>query len=418
MAHVAREMERQGFTIPLLIGGATTSRAHTAIKIAPAYSGPVVHVLDASRAVGVVSQLKSPSQHTAFVEQNRLEQDKLRQAHRAKATEKPLLSLEEARRRRLAVEWTAETIAKPSFLGTRVVDAVPLEEIVGLIDWSPFFHAWEMKGTYPRIFENPSWGARAKELWDEAQVHLRRIVEQKELTARAVRAFFPANSVGDDIEVYADDSRSRLLGTFHTLRQQSDKGAAEPNLALADFIAPRESGLVDYLGLFAVTTGLGMEALVADFERVHDDYGAIMAKALADRLAEALAELMHQRARQDWGYGGDEQLTIEELIRERYRGIRPAPGYPACPDHTEKRLLFELLGGESAVAIQLTESFAMSPAASISGFYFAHPQARYFAVGKIGQDQVLDYHRRKGMDLRTLERWLAPSLGYESEILV
>ncbi|HLA79961.1 MAG TPA: methionine synthase [Vicinamibacteria bacterium] len=417
MAHLAREMERQGFALPLLIGGATTSKAHTAIKIAPAYSGPVVHVLDASRAVGVVSQLRSASQRSGFVEQNRADQERLRQAHRAKAAERALLSLRVARGRRPAIEWTAEAISRPSSLGPRVLESVPLSEIVPFIDWSPFFHAWELKGTYPRIFENPTWGAKAKELWEEAQVHLRRIVAQQELRARAVMAFYPANSVGDDIEVYADESRSRLLGTFHTLRQQSDKSPGEPNLALADFVAPRESGLLDYLGLFAVTAGLGMEALVAGFEKAHDDYSAIMAKALADRLAEALAELMHQRARQEWGYGWQENLTPEELIRERYRGIRPAPGYPACPDHTEKRLLFALLGGEEAAGIQLTESFAMSPAASVSGFYFAHPQARYFAVGKIGQDQVLDYHRRKGMDLRSVERWLAPSLGYEVEVL-
>ncbi len=417
MAHLAREMERQGFTLPLLIGGATTSKAHTAIKIAPAYSGPVVHVLDASRAVGVVSQLKSATRRGGFVEANRLEQERLRQAHQAKASERPLLALEEARARRLSLEWSAGAIAKPSFLGPRA-EAVSLAEVVPYVDWSPFFNAWELKGTYPRIFDNPTWGARAKELWDEAQIHLRRIVEERELQARAVMAFYPANSVGDDIEVYGDESRTRLLGSFHTLRQQSDRGAQEPNLALADFVASRESGLVDYLGLFAVTAGLGMEAVVARFEKAHDDYGAIMAKALADRLAEALAELLHKRAREAWGYGRQESLSPQELIRERYRGIRPAPGYPACPDHTEKRLLFDLLGGEGAAGITLTESFAMSPAASVSGFYFAHPQAKYFSVGKIGHDQVLDYHRRKGMDLRSLERWLAPSLGYQVEVLV
>jgi 5-methyltetrahydrofolate--homocysteine methyltransferase len=292
---------------------------------------------------------------------------------------------------------------------------VPLGELVPLIDWSPFFHTWELKGTYPRIFENPAWGARARELFEDAQALLRRIVDERRLTARAVYGFFPANAVGDDIEVYTDEVRTGLVGTIHTLRQQVDKGEAEPNQALADFIVPRETGRVDYLGAFAVTTGIGIDPLVQSFEKAHDDYGAIMTKALADRLAEALAEWLHRRARRDWGYGTVENLSPDELIRERYRGIRPAPGYPACPDHSEKELLFALLDVERNAGITLTETYAMLPAASVSGFYFAHPLSRYFQVGRIDRDQVLDYQRRKGVELRTVERWLAPVLDYEPE---
>jgi len=290
---------------------------------------------------------------------------------------------------------------------------VPLADLVPYVDWTPFFSAWELRGTYPRIFENPDWGGKARELFDDAQAMLKRLVEGRALRARAVYGFFPANAAGDDVEVYADEGRSGLVGTLHTLRQQTDKGEGEPAQALADFVAPRETGRPDWIGAFAVTAGLGADELVAGHEKEHDDYSAIMVKALADRLAEALAEWLHEKARRDWGYGGDERLSIEELVREKYRGIRPAPGYPACPDHTEKRLLFDLLGGEERVGIQLTETFAMRPAASVCGFYFAHPQARYFALGKIGHDQVLDYHRRKGMDLRAVERWLAPNLDYD-----
>jgi len=415
MVHVAREMEREGFEIPLLIGGATTSKAHTAVKIAPGYRPPVLHVLDASRAVGVVSALKSPDSRKGLVEKNASEQDKLRQEHRSKSAKRHLLSLAEARRRRTPIDWTAYVPPRPSFTGVRVFDPHPLDEIVGLIDWSPFFHTWELKGTYPRIFENEVWGGRAKELFQDAQSLLQTIVERRSLTARAVMGFFPAASVGDDIQVYADEARSRVLATVHTLRQQSDKGAGEPNQALADFIAPKESGLADYLGAFAVTAGIGMEALVEAFEKDHDDYGAIMVKALGDRLAEALAELMHKKARQEWGFGRDENLSVEELIRERYQGIRPAPGYPACPDHTEKRLLFDLLRVEENIGIDLTETFAMYPASSVSGFYFSHPQSRYFSVGPIGRDQLLDYQARKGIPLPELERWLAPHLSVDSE---
>jgi 5-methyltetrahydrofolate--homocysteine methyltransferase len=414
MTHVAREMRRQGFTIPLLIGGATTSKAHTAVKIAPAYAHEVVHVLDASRAVGVVGRLKSAASRADFASENRREQERLRREHESRKAGRTLLGLEEARRRRTPIDWKGYEPPRPSFTGPRALE-IPLADLVAYIDWSPFFHTWELKGTYPRIFENETWGARARELFDDAQRLLGEIVERRLLTARAVYGFFPANSVGDDVEVYADETRRRVLTVFPTLRQQSDKGESEPDQALADFVAPRDTGLSDYLGGFAVTAGIGIEALVERFERDHDDYGAITAKALADRLAEALAEWLHQRARTDWGYGRDEKLSHEELIRERYRGIRPAPGYPACPDHTEKGRLFELLRAEQSAGIRLTESFAMIPGASVSGLYFSHPQARYFGVGKIGRDQVLDYHRRKGMDLRTVERWLAPNLDYEPE---
>jgi len=413
MAHVAREMERQGFTVPLLIGGATTSRAHTAVRIAPAYKGPVVHVLDASRAVGVVSQLKSAAKRSGFDAENRREQERLRAEHASRRSERPLLSLEEARRRRTRIDWTGYEPPQPDFQGARELASVSLADLIPYVDWTPFFSVWELRGTYPRIFENPDWGARAREVFDDAQAMLKRLVEGGSLRARAVYGFFPASAVGDDVEVYADEGRGGLLGTLHTLRQQMDKGEDEPACALADFVAPRETGLTDWIGAFAVTAGLGAEQLVAAHEKQHDDYAAIMVKALADRLAEALAEWLHRRARADWGYGRGESLSIEALIREKYRGIRPAPGYPACPDHTEKRLLFDLLGGEERVGIHLTETYAMRPAASVCGFYFAHPQARYFALGTIGRDQVLDYHRRKGMDLRAVERWLAPNLAYD-----
>ncbi len=412
MAHVAREMDRQGLTLPLLIGGATTSRVHTAVKIAPAYKGPVVHVLDASRAVGVVSRLKGEDR-AAFDADNRAEQARLRREHEARRSQTRLLSLDEARCRRPRLEWAGYEPPQPSFRGVRVVEDVPLREVAEYVDWTPFFGAWELRGTYPRIFENAEWGARARELFDDAQRMLERLLSERRLSARAAYGFFPANAAGDDVEIYADETRSGLLGVLHTLRQQSDRGEGEPNQALADFVAPSDSGRPDWIGAFALTAGIGAEAIAAEHERAHDDYAAIMVKALADRLAEALAEWLHRKARADWGYGKDEALGLDELLRERYRGIRPAPGYPACPDHTEKRLLFDLLGGESRAGIRLTESFAMQPAASVCGFYFAHPQARYFALGKIGRDQVLDYHRRKGMDLRAVERWLAPNLNYD-----
>jgi len=413
MSHVAREMEREGFKIPLLIGGATTSKAHTAVKIAPHYGQEVVHVLDASRAVPVVGSLINKEQRPAVAAENRREQEKLREDHKRKRDERPLLSLEEARRRRTPIDWAkGPSPAKPEFLGVKQWSP-RLSEIVPFIDWSPFFHTWELKGTYPKIFENPEWGAQAQELFGNAQKLLNEIVEKEQVTAEAVYGFFPANSVGDDIEVFSDDTRHGLRATFHMLRQQMDKVTGEPCHALSDFIAPKETGIPDYIGAFAVTTGVGLEKVVARFEKDHDDYNAIMAKALADRLAEGLAELLHKRVRDEWGYGRDETLSTEDLIREKYRGIRPAPGYPACPDHTEKRLLFDLLDAEKRTHIRLTETFAMYPAASVSGLYFAHPEARYFALGRIERDQVEDYHHRKGMDIRAVERWLAPNLNYE-----
>ncbi len=415
MVHVARQMTREGFQIPLLIGGATTSKAHTAVKIAPAYEPAVVHVLDASRAVGVVGQLVSPVHQVAFAEKNRLDQEGVRRAHQARTTTRRVLTLAQARERRTPVVWREAEIGTPAFTGIRVLDRFPLDQIVPLIDWSPFFHTWELRGRYPQILEDATIGSKATELFEDARSQLDQIVGQKLLTASGVYGFFPANTVGDDIEVYTDDSRAQVLMTFHTLRQQAEKPEGQPNQALADFIAPKSTGLADYLGAFAVTTGIGLEALCVRFEREHDDYSSIMAKALADRLAEGFAELLHKQAREDWGYGKAEGLSNEDLIRERYRGIRPAPGYPACPDHTEKRLLFDLLQAEKHTGIQLTETYAMYPASSVSGLYFAHPAAKYFAVGKIERDQLEDYARRKGMDLQTVEKWLAPNLGYEPQ---
>jgi 5-methyltetrahydrofolate--homocysteine methyltransferase len=413
MTHVAKEMEREGFTVPLLIGGATTSRTHTAVKIAPSYGHPVIYVQDASRAVGVVGNLLNPALKKSFTEENRREQASAREKHSQRKAQ-PLLPFAEARAKRPAYDWSAYEPPRPSFLGTRVYNPVPLEEIVPYIDWTPFFHAWELRGIFPKIFEQEGVGPRAKELFDEGRKLLDRIVREKLLEARAVIGFFPANAVQDDIEVYADESR-HLLTTFHTLRQQLVKGNREPSYAVSDFVAPRESGKLDYLGMFAVTAGLRIEPLVAHFEKENDDYNALMSKALADRLAEALAELMHQRARIEWGYGRAESLSHDDLLHERYRGIRPAPGYPALPDHTEKRPLFDLLRAEENTGITLTENFAMYPAASVSGFYFSHPEAKYFAVGKIGRDQVEDYSRRKGLDLRAVERWLAPNLNYDPD---
>ena len=410
MAYNATEMAREGFDVPLLIGGATTSKAHTAVKIAPGYAEPVVHVTDASLAVNVVRQLLSKDEKSGFVKEVRRQQQQSREAYEGKKTLKKLLPLEEARKRRTPIDWQASERAKPGFLGTRVIVDQPLNDLVPVIDWSPFFHTWELKGRYPQIFEDPVVGSRAKELFDDAQGLLKEILDNRLLTAKAVYGLFPANSVGDDIEVYTDESRSEARATFHTLRQQLEKPEGDANYALADFIAPKSTGLPDYLGGFAVTTGIGIDALCGRFEQDHDDYNAIMAKALADRLAEAFAEWLHREVRKAWGYGKEEHLSTEDLIRERYRGIRPAPGYPACPDHTEKRILFDLLEAERHTGMHLTETFAMIPAASVSGLYFAHPQAKYFAVGKIDHDQVKDYAARKQMDVPTVQRWLSPNL--------
>jgi 5-methyltetrahydrofolate--homocysteine methyltransferase len=404
-------MERVGFQVPLLIGGATTSSKHTAVKIAPAYGNGTVHVSDASRAVGVVGELMG-SEPEAFIERTTEEQATAREAYQG--AQRELVSYEEARAKRLAIDWSPSDIAKPEFLGIRAVEDVPLAEIVPYIDWTPFFHAWELRGLYPTILEKPDVGKEARKLLESGEKLLDEIVREKLLKAKAVYGFFAANSDGDDIVLFADDERKDELVRFYTVRQQQAKSDDKPYLALADFIAPRDSGIKDYLGLFAVTAGHGAQALVEKYESDDDDYHAIMVKALADRLAEALAEVVHERARQVCGFGKEENLTKEDLIREHYRGIRPAPGYPACPDHSEKATLFWLLGAQANTGMSLTETFAMAPPASVSGLYFNHPQAKYFAVGKIGKDQVENYARRKGLSVEEAERWLRPNLGYES----
>jgi 5-methyltetrahydrofolate--homocysteine methyltransferase len=408
MVHVAAELDRRDIEVPLLIGGATTSRMHTAVKIAPRYSQDTLHVLDASRAVTAVSSLLSRDARAAFIADNRREQERLRQSFEQR--DQKLLAYDTVRDRRPELAWTSETIAKPDFLGTRVLDPVPLADIVDYIDWTPFFNAWELRGVYPDILDKPRIGEAARELFENAQTLLSEIVEGEKLTARAVYGFFPANRDGDDIIVYEDDSRAVEKARFHTLRQQQEKKTNKPYLALADFLAP--VGHPDYLGGFVVTAGFGTDRLSKQYESDNDDYYAIMVKALADRLAEALAEKIHEQARHDCGFGRDENLTKQDLVRERYRGIRPAPGYPASPDHSEKGLLFELLCAESATGVSLTETYAMLPAASVSGLYFNHPEAHYFSVGKIGRDQVEDYARRKGETADAVERWIGPNLGY------
>jgi 5-methyltetrahydrofolate--homocysteine methyltransferase len=414
MTVVASEMTREGFTTPLLIGGATTSRVHTAVKIAPKYTGPVVHVLDASRAVGVAGSLLSDSLRDGFMEQVRQEYAAIRDERAERDTGERRITLEEARANRLALDSKAAPAPVPTFLGVRALDHYPLPELVDRIDWTPFFQTWELVGHYPAILSDPAVGKTARSLYQDARRLLDRIVREGLLEARAAFGFFPAASQGDDIVVYADEGRQEVRATIHTLRQQSRKSGGRHNLALADFVAPGSSGVRDYIGLFAVTAGLGLDPLVAEFEAAHDDYTAILAKALADRLAEAFAERLHERVRREfWGYVPDESLANEDLIRERYQGIRPAPGYPACPDHTEKRTVFGLLDAERKACMKLTESFAMLPAASVSGYYFWRPESQYFGVGKIGRDQVEDYARRKGMPVEEVERWLAPNLAYE-----
>jgi 5-methyltetrahydrofolate--homocysteine methyltransferase len=412
MVHVAREMKREGFTVPLLIGGATTSQAHTAVKIATEYPGGVVHVLDASRVVNVVSSLLSPEQKPAFMAEITAKQERQREEFAARRSRKPLLSLEQSRARRPVFDWAKADIPKPEFIGTRVYDPVPLDEIVPFIDWGPFFSAWELHGRFPQILEDEVVGVEAKKLFADAQKMLLRITREKRFVAKAVIGFWPCNAVGDDIEVYADEQRSRVLTNFQQLRQQLEKPADQANHCLADYIAPKGSGRIDYLGGFAVTAGHGVEDFARDFKRDNDDYSAIMAQALGDRLAEAMAELMHKRAREACGFGRHEELSHEDLIRERYRGVRPAPGYPACPDHTEKPLLFDLLNATAATGITLTESCAMHPASSVSGWYFNHVDSKYFGVGKLGLDQVTDYARRKGQTQAEAERWLGPYLDY------
>lgn len=414
MVHVAKELQREGFKLPLLIGGATTSIAHTAVRIAPGYEGPVVHVLDASRCVGVVSNLMTASLRNRFIEEKKNEYEKIRVEQKNK-TGARFIRIEVARQNSFKSDWDKVHIKTPSFIGLKSFDDYSLKEISEKIDWSPFFHTWELRGRYPKILEDKKMGSVARKLFDDAQNLLKKIVSGELLKAKGVIGFFPANSVGDDIEVYADENRKTPIMKFHTLRQQMLKTAGDPYLALADFIAPKESGIKDYIGGFAVTTGIGSDSLSDLYKKDQDDYQSIMVKALADRLAEAFAERLHQLVRKElWGYAWHEKLTIDDLIHERYRGIRPAPGYPSCPDHTEKSALFDLLKAEINAGIRLTESFAMQPASSVSGLYFAHPEAKYFAVGKIEKDQITDYAKRKGMDLKVVERWLSPNLNYET----
>ncbi len=417
MAQVAKEMERQGFDIPLLIGGATTSKAHTAVKIDPNYSrGQTVWVKDASRAVGVAQNLISEDLKEDFVARIKQEYVQVREAHAGRRAATHWLTLEQARANKVAIDWAFYEPPVPRDQGLLVFDDYSLEELSHYIDWTPFFHAWELKGLYPRILDDAEKGEEARKLFADAQAMLRQMIERRWVRARGVARIFPANSVGDDVRVYADETRQTPLTTLHFLRQQQQKPPGRPNRCLADYVAPADSGREDYLGLFAVTAGIGLDEHVARFEAQHDDYNAIMLKALADRLAEAFAERLHQRVREEfWGYVPDEGLDNEALIREAYQGIRPAPGYPACPDHTEKSKLWALLEVERHTGMTLTEHFAMLPTASVSGFYFSHPESRYFAVGKINRDQVRDYANRKGMPLAEVERWLAPNLGYEPE---
>jgi 5-methyltetrahydrofolate--homocysteine methyltransferase len=427
MVHVAKEMERRGMKLPLLIGGATTSKAHTAVKIAPGYSRSVVHVLDASRAVPVVSALLSDEQKPAFVEKNQAEQDSLRTQHAGPATK--IVSIDFAREHRAPWSLAPQDIPQPEFTGAHVLDDFPLTILRDYIDWSPFFHTWELRGVYPKILDHEKYGEQARKIFADANALLDRIIEEKLLHARAVYGFFPANSVGDDVIVWTDESRTQELTRFYFLRQQTEKtgkDAANPYRCLADFIAPigsapteldpqseiRNPQSKDHIGAFAVTSGVGLDELVKRIKADHDDYNAIMAEAVADRLAEAYAECLHARSRREWGYGRDERLSNVEMIEEKYRGIRPAAGYPACPDHTEKGTLWKLLDAEAKTGIRLTESYAMWPGSSVSGLYFAHPESRYFAVGKLGRDQLEDYAKRKATPLAEAERWLGPWLNY------
>ncbi len=423
MVHVAKEMERQGFKTPLLIGGATTSRAHTAVKIEPHYSQPVVHVLDASRAVPVTTSLLSDDGREEFIARHKAEYEAIRQSHAA--PRQPVVPIGTARERCTPIVWRAEDIPTPEALGIQVLDNFPLATLREYIDWSPFFHAWGMKGIYPRILESneqgeqterADHGAEARKLFHDANLMLDRIVAEKLLTARGVYGLFAANAIGDDVEIYSDETRTTPRERFHFLRQQAHREGNEPCRSLADFIAPRDTGLADHIGAFAVTSGIGLKEICDGFRAAQDDYSAIMAEALADRLAEAFAEYLHKRVRDQWGYGRSENLTPGELIQGGYRGIRPAPGYPACPDHTEKGVLWRLLQVEANTGIQITESFAMWPGSSVSGLYFAHPDSRYFSLGKIDRDQVADYASRKEMSVAEIERWLGPNLNYDPAV--
>jgi len=418
MVYVAKEMQRRGMNLPLLIGGATTSKTHTAVKIEQQYNSPVVHVLDASRSVAVASALLGENENTRsnFILDVKADYERVRVARGNRTSTKKYISLEKARTNKLQLDWKNYEPTKPQFIGTKVFEEYSLEELSEYIDWTPFFTSWQLKGKFPAILEDKIVGEEAQKLYNDARSLLRRIIDEKWLTAKAIIGLYPANSIqDDDIELYKDESRTEVLTTLHNLRQQRKKAPGQPNFSLTDFLAPKESGVQDYIGTFAVTTGVGIEKWVKQFEEEHDDYNAIMLKALADRLAEALAERMHQRVRQEfWEYAADENLDNNALVAEKYQGIRPAPGYPACPEHTEKRTIWELMQVEENIGMQLTESCAMYPAASVSGYYFAHPKAKYFGLGQIGKDQVEDYAKRKGMSLEEVEKWLSPVLNYEA----
>ena len=416
MVHMAKEMQRQEFKIPLMIGGATTSRAHTAVKIEPQYKGASVYVTDASRAVGVLSKLMDKDAANDYQHKVREEYAEVRERHKGRQSTKRQLNIDDARNNAAQIDWSSYTPVTPSFLGTKVLNDYPLDEIAQFIDWSPFFQTWELSGSYPKILDDEVVGQTARDLFDDAKQMLQKIIDEKWLTARGVFGFFPANSRVDDVVLYEDESRTKERVVLHHLRQQNIKPPGRKNYCLSDTVAPEKSGINDYLGAFAVTSGLGIEEHLKRFEAEHDDYQSIMLKALADRLAEAFAECLHQRVRKEyWAYAPEETLANEDLIGEKYKGIRPAPGYPACPDHTEKAALFSLLDATKAVGIELTESFAMYPTAAVSGWYFAHPDAQYFNVGKLKKDQVEDYAERKGESLDYIERWLAPSLAYDPD---
>ena len=417
MVHNAKEMQREGFDIPLLIGGATTSKTHTAVKISPGYEGPIVHVKDASRAVGVVQNLISEEHREGYAKQIATEYEEARTKHAGRRSKSKITTLEKARANGVKINWSTYTPPKPKVLGVHTLEDYPLEEIRPYIDWTPFFHSWQMKGSYPKILDDPEKGEEAKKLFTESQALLERMIEEKWITANAVFGLFPASLLpNDSVEVYTDESHKEVLTNFNFLRQQKQKPPGRPNHSLADFIAPKSTGLEDHIGLFAVTAGIGADKIARRFEDENDVYNSIMVKALADRFAESFAELLHERIRKEfWGYAADENLPTEDIIKEEYQGIRPAPGYPACPEHTEKRTLWDLLNVEKNAGIQLTESCAMNPGAAVSGYYFSHPESRYFGVSEIGRDQVKDYAERKGMTLKEAEKWLSPNLGYDPE---
>ncbi len=416
MCYVASEMQREGLNLPLLIGGATTSKVHTAVKIAPNYQGPVVYVTDASRAVGVAGRLVSANDRPVYTDEIANEYRKIRDIHARERNTGPRQSIEDARRNKTKIDWNGYAPPRPGFLGLKVFEDYPISELVERIDWTPFFSSWELRGKYPDILKDPVVGEAASNLFKDAQAMLKRIVAEKPIRASAVIGFWPAAQIDDDdIALYADETQGEEVARLHMLRQQMKRDRDRANISLADFVAPKDTGLADYVGAFAVTTGIGLDDWIKrEFTAKQDDYSGILAQALADRLAEAFAERMHERVRKEfWGYAADETLGNDALIAEEYRGIRPAPGYPACPDHTEKATLFRLLDATAKAGITLTESFAMWPSAAVSGWYFSHPQAEYFGIGRIERDQVADYAKRKDMDLATMERWLAPNLAYD-----